>query len=176
MHYTSWTRRTETGADLLRDNGPDILAHFGVAEPDGEAQVGQEVWHLHQQEEEGASISRPGGQHYQLQGNVKTAQELCADLDGVQVRLLNEQRNDWIIETVDGEKFAQFSGGNNGVRRAIMEFDPGYDDYLDIDRSIALSWFVRLILEYRLDKTSKAIIGTVLIFAIVGIIAMLLLL
>ncbi|MCF4006199.1 hypothetical protein L1O03_03265 [Corynebacterium uropygiale] len=173
MHYTSWTRRTEHGADLLVEDGPDVLAHFSHDGVNGTALVQGETWTSVHDPEKGASLTRPSGETYELIGQLTKDHEFQASLRGTPLRLINEQRNDWIIEDASGTKIAQFSGGNNGVRRAILEFESDHEGDLETDQTIALSWFVRLLLEHRLDKSSWAILGTVLLFAIVGIIAIL---
>lgn len=173
MHYTSWTRRTDHGADLLVGEGPDVLAHFSEDDASGSALVGEETWTSTHDPEHGATLTRPSGETYELCGKLTKEREFRVSLRGTELRLLNEQRNDWIVEDANGTKIAQFSGGNNGVRRAILEFESDHEGDLSTDQTIALSWFVRLLLEHRLDSSSWAILGTVLIFAIVGIIAIL---
>ena len=63
------------------------------------------------------------------------------------------------------------------MRKAILEFEgENSDDSDDLNHSeiAALSWFTRVILEARTQKTAIPIIATLLLMTIVAIIAVLL--
>ena len=80
------------------------------------------------------------------------------------------------MEDVEGYKVAQFSSKNSGVRKAILEFEGEHSsDSGDLDdREVAgLSWFTRIILEARTQRTAIPIIATLLLMTIVAIVTVL---
>ena len=83
--------------------------------------------------------------------------------------LVNEASNNWIVDDENGTKVAQFSGGNNGVRKAILEFEGATD--LPRDAVVGLSWLARLALEQRLSRTSTVVIATLALMTVAAILA-----
>ena len=65
---------------------------------------------------------------------------------------VNEDKNNWIIDDSEENKVAQFTGMNNGVRRAIVEFEP--DVEVTQEQEIFLSWVARKTLESRMLGSS----------------------
>lgn len=173
MHYTSWgNRETEDGdtrIPLLIEGGPEELGVFTEASPDGTAAVGGQVWQLHFDQTEGARATLPDGVVYHAPGNFSRDKEIAVSLGEKTFYLVNESRTDWIIDDADRNKVGQFSGGGNGVRKSILEFEPGVE--LSVDERAGLSWLVRLILESKLGSSSSALLWTLVLFTVVGVIA-----
>lgn len=149
--FTSWGIRGRS-ATLYVEDGPEELGVFGS----GTATVDGEPWLLQVDSKTGARATAGGVRTHELIGRIGRDKRLTARVGGRELGLINERRDDWIIEDARGEKVAQFSGGNNGVRRAILELEPAGSSFHEFSRDevAALSWFVRLLLEARLNSTS----------------------
>ena len=80
------------------------------------------------------------------------AKEIAIDFGDKQVQAINEAGADWVYVDAADKKLGQFSGGNNGVRRSITEFEP--DVALTHDEQVFLSWVTRTMLESRLAVTT----------------------
>ncbi|MCZ9308215.1 hypothetical protein ACUY3K_09875 [Corynebacterium uberis] len=167
--YTSWGKRGSTTA-LYVESGPEVLGEFGVER----ATVDDHVWALSVTTED-AVISCDGQPLYVAAGNVARDKRISVSLGDREVTLLNEHRTDWVVEDSTGAVVAQFSGGNNGVRRAIVELTPD-GAQLGLGRAdvAALSWFARIILERRLGMSSMVLTIMLVAASLVAILAFLL--
>ncbi|MGD7002856.1 hypothetical protein [Corynebacterium halotolerans] len=173
MHYTSWGPREKTGGEtripLLIEGGPEELGVFSEAAPEGTAAIAGQIWQLHVDPAEGVRATLPDGTSYQASGNFGRDKKIEVSLGGRTFVFVNEARTDWIVDDAEGRKVGQFSGGNNGVRRSILEFEPGVE--LSDAEVAGLSWMVRLVLESRLGTSSRTLLWTLLLFTVAGIIA-----
>lgn len=172
MHYTSWDRSDSKNPVLLVEDGPESLGVF----QERSAEVEGDHWRL-ALDDLGASITLEDGRVYRLAGNVKRDKRLEASLDGRTFAFINEAGGDWIVEDSSGTKVAQFSSKNSGVRKAILEFEgENSSDSGDLDdwEVAGLSWFTRVILEARTQRTAIPIIATLVLLSIVAIITVLL--
>lgn len=169
MRYTSWDRNDRNTPVLLEEDGPNRLGVFS----DDLAQLDGANWHL--QVEQSRGIEAVDAETSQLklsvEGNLARASRLFARVGEREFTLINESGKNWIIDDENGNKVAQFSGANRGVRRAILEFDG--EQSLSRDEVIALSFSARMILESRLSSSAVGIIATLLLCAIVAILAFL---
>ncbi|KHO28801.1 hypothetical protein [Corynebacterium minutissimum] len=171
MHYTSWDRSDSKNPVLLVEEGPASLGVFQERSADVEG----DHWRL-ALDDLGASITLEDGRVYRLAGNVKRDKRLEASLDGRTFAFINEAGGDWIVEDSSGVKVAQFSSKNSGVRKAILEFEgENSSDSGDLDDGevAGLSWFTRIILEARTQRTAIPIIATLVLLSIVAIITVL---
>lgn len=171
MHYTSWDRSDSKNPVLLVEEGPESLGMFQERSADVEG----DHWRL-ALDDLGASITLEDDRVYRLAGNVKRDKRLEASLDGRTFAFINEAGGDWIVEDSSGTKMAQFSSKNSGVRKAILEFEgENSADSGDLDdwEVAGLSWFTRVILEARTQRTAIPIIATLVLLSIVAIITVL---
>lgn len=153
---------------LYVDDGPEELGAFGVQR----ATIDGAPWVLDVDAHSGATATTTDGRVFGLNGKL-TGKSFTAELDGLPVRLINEKRNDWIVETTAGEdKIAQFSGGNHGARKSILELEEGTQ--LNRERVAALSWYTRLILEAKLQRTSTTLTVVLVAASILAVLAFLL--
>lgn len=173
MHYTSWGKREkvngETRIPLLIEGGPEELGVFTEASPDGTAAVDGQVWQLHFDQAEGARATLPDGVVYAAPANFNRDKEITVSLGEKTFYLVNESSSNWIIDDAERNKVGQFSGGNNGVRTSVLEFEP--DVTLTNNERAALSWLVRLVLESKLGVSSKSLLWTLGFFTVVGLLA-----
>lgn len=194
MRYTSWDRNDRNTPVLLEEDGPNRLGVFS----DELAQLDGANWQL--QVERSRGIEAVDAESSQLklsvEGNLARASRLLARVGEREFTLINESGKNWIIDDENGNKVAQFSGANRGVRRAILEFDgptaagaaasgpagagvgaSGEEtrgaEALSRDEIIALSFSARMILESRLSSSAVGIIATLLLCTIVAILAFL---
>ena len=192
MRYTSWERNDRNTPVLLEEDGPNRLGVFS----DELAQLDGANWQL--QVELSRGIEAVDAESSQLklsvEGNLARASRLLARVGEREFTLINESGKNWIIDDENGNKVAQFSGANRGVRRAILEFDgptaagaaasgpagagvgaSGEEtrgaEALSRDEIIALSFSARMILESRLSSSAVGIIATLLLCTIVAILA-----
>jgi len=194
MRYTSWDRNDRNTPVLLEEDGPNRLGVFS----DELAQLDGANWQL--QVEQSRGIEAVDAESSQLklsvEGNLARASRLLARVGEREFTLINESGKNWIIDDENGNKIAQFSGANRGVRRAILEFDgptaagaaasgpagagvgaSGAEtrgaEALSRDEIIARSFSARMILESRLSSSAVGIIATLLLCTIVAILAFL---
>lgn len=173
MRYTSWDRNDRNAPVLLEEDGPNRLGVFSdeLAQLDGVNDGAN--WQL--QVEQSRGIEAVDAESSQLklsvEGNLARASRLLAHVGEREFTLINESGKNWIIDDENGNKVAQFSGANRGVRRAILEFDG--EQSLSRDEVIALSFSARMILESRLSSSAVGIIATLLLCTIVAILAFL---
>ncbi|MDR7329961.1 hypothetical protein [Corynebacterium guangdongense] len=166
MRYTSWDRGDRDKPRLLAEEGPLELGVFDTQA--GTASVGAETWSLAVDKDMGASATLDDGRVYRLAGRLAKDEELNASLDGRSFTLINENSSHWIIEDANGDKVAQFSGQNSGVRAAILEFEG--ETELAPNEIVALSWFARTVLESRMEKGNNVLIIFMLLLALVAVI------
>lgn len=173
MHYTSWGKREKENGDiripLLIEGGPEELGVFTEATPDGTAAVGGQVWQLHFDQAEGARATLPNGVAYHAPGKFGRDKEITVSLGEKTFYFVNESGSDWIIDDAQRNKVGQFSGGGNGVRKSILEFEPEVE--LSNDEWAGLSWLVRLVLESKLGSSSRSLLWTLVLFTVVGVVA-----
>ena len=159
MHYTSWDRSDADRPVLLAEGGPEVLARFDKTSAD----VDGEKWTLAFDAESGATATLHDVPVLTAEANFKK------DIGNRSFVLVNEASNNWIVDDENGTKVAQFSGGNNGVRKAILEFEGATD--LPRDAVVGLSWLARLALEQRLSRTSTVVIATLALMTVAAILA-----
>ncbi|QGU05185.1 hypothetical protein [Corynebacterium comes] len=165
MHYTSWDRTDTDAPALLAEAGPTVIARFTT----DTAAVDGKVWGLSFDKEKGAKATLPDGRVLDAPGNFGRDKTFRVSLGEGFFTLLNESSTNWVIEDETGEKIAQFSGGGNGVRKAILEFEGETD--LPIEAVAGLSWLARLVLESRLGRSSLVLIGTLAAMSVVAVLA-----
>ena len=122
----------------------------------------------------GASATTSDDRVFRISGDLSKDKKLDVSLDGRTFTIVNENSNDWIIDDVNENFVAQFSGRNNGVRKVNLEFMHEDKIELSTEEIAALSWFARLILENRLQKSSVAMIATLVLASAVAVVAFLL--
>lgn len=163
--YTSWGKRTrnegQMTTDLLRGEEQKRIATFGEATSKAftsTATVGDREWQLSFDMDGTASATLPDGRVFTADPGEKgfsKAKNILIDMDGTQMKAIHEGKNNWIIDDAASQKVAQFTGVNNGMRRAILEFDKGVR--LPVDQEVFLSWITRKTLESRMLGTSWAL-------------------
>lgn len=194
MRYTSWDRNDRNTPVLLEEDGPNRLGVFS----DELARLDGANWQLQVEQSRGieAVDAKSSQLKLSVEGNLARASRLLARVGEREFTLINESGKNWIIDDENGNKVAQFSGANRGVRRAILEFDgptaagaaasgpagagvgaSGEEtrgaEALSRDEIIALSFSARMILESRLSSSAVGIIATLLLCTIVAILAFL---
>lgn len=153
MHYTSWDRTDRNNPKLLAEAGPEVIGTFH----ESTAEVAGHTWTLHVEEKEGATATLEDGRVFRIDGDLRRGKQLTATIDGETFTFVNEQGANWIIDDANSNKVGQFTGSNNGVRTAVLEFEEP-DTPLPVETAAALSWFVRTVLENRLNNTALAVI------------------
>lgn len=170
MKYTSWDRSDRDNPKLLVEEGPEALGTFSS----GSADIDGDFWRLSVDKKLGASATTSDGRVFRISGDLSKDKKLDVSLDGRTFTIVNENSNDWIIDDVNENFVAQFSGRNNGVRKVNLEFMHEGKIELSTEEIAALSWFARLILENRLQKSSVAMIATLVLASAVAVGAFLL--
>ena len=169
MKYTSWDRSDRDNPILKVEDGPEEIGKFSSTSAD----IDGDFWRLSVDMKLGASATTPDDRVFRISGDLNKDKKLDVSLDGRTFTIINEQSNDWIIDDVNGEFVAQFSGKGNGVRTANLEFMHEGKVELTVEEIAALSWFARLILENRLKKSSIAMIVTLILASAVAVVAFL---
>ncbi|NWO16380.1 MAG: hypothetical protein HLX46_05990 [Corynebacterium sp.] len=170
MKYTSWDRSDRDNPRLLVEEGPEALGTFSS----GSADIDGDFWRLSVDKNLGASATTSDDRVFRISGDLSKDKKLDVSLDGRTFTIINENSNDWIIDDVNENFVAQFSGRNNGVRKVNLEFMHEGKIELSTEEIAALSWFARLILENRLQKSSVAMIATLVLASAVAVVAFLL--
>lgn len=164
--YTSWGKRFKNDGklfiDLLRSatDGAEekVLATFGEVPSksfETTATVDEQQWELSFSIDGTATAKLPDGRVFSATAGEKTfikSKRIEIDMDGTTMAAVNEDKNNWIIDDSEENKVAQFTGMNNGVRRAIVEFEP--DVEVTQEQEIFLSWVARKTLESRMLGSS----------------------
>ena len=170
MKYTTWDRSDRDNPKLLVEEGPEALGTFSS----GSADIDSDFWRLSVDKKLGASATTSDDRVFRISGDLSKDKKLDVSLDGRTFTIVNENSNDWIIDDVNENFVAQFSGRNNGVRKVNLEFMHEGKIELSTEEIAALSWFARLILENRLQKSSVAMIATLVLASAVAVVAFLL--
>lgn len=160
--YTSWGKRTKTegqiSTDLLRGEGQSKVGTFGDSTDTAftsQATVGEQNWELSFDNDGTASATLPDGRVFTADPGEKgfsKSKSIEIDMAGVQMVAINENKNNWIIDDANSDKVGQFTGVNNGLRRAILEFEEGV--HLPLEQEAFLSWTTRKTLESRMLGSS----------------------
>ncbi|MDK4239845.1 hypothetical protein QPX08_10120 [Corynebacterium propinquum] len=172
MRYTSWDRNDRNTPVLLEEDGPQRLGVFS----DDAAELDGARWQLQVEQSRGIDVvdAETTESKLAIDGNLARASRLLARVGDREFTLVNESGKNWIIDDEDGNKIAQFTGANRGVRRAVLEFDAETEAKpLERDEIIALSFAARMILESRLSSSAVGIIATLLLCTVVAILAFL---
>ena len=172
MRYTSWDRNDRNTPVLLEEDGPQRLGVFS----DDAAKLDGARWQLQVEQSRGIDVvdAETTESKLAIDGNLARASRLLARVGDREFTLVNESGKNWIIDDEDGNKIAQFTGANRGVRRAVLEFDAETEAKpLERDEIIALSFAARMILESRLSSSAVGIIATLLLCTVVAILAFL---
>lgn len=172
MRYTSWDRNDRNTPVLLEEDGPQRLGVFS----DDAAELDGARWQLQVEQSCGVDVvdAETTESKLAIDGNLARASRLLARVGDREFTLVNESGKNWIIDDEDGNKIAQFTGANRGVRRAVLEFDAETEAKpLERDEIIALSFAARMILESRLSSSAVGIIATLLLCTVVAILAFL---
>lgn len=172
MRYTSWDRNDRNTPVLLEEDGPQRLGVFS----DDAAEFDGARWQLQVEQSRGIDVvdAETTESKLAIDGNLARTSRLLARVGDREFTLVNESGKNWIIDDEDGNKIAQFTGANRGVRRAVLEFDAETEAKpLERDEIIALSFAARMILESRLSSSAVGIIATLLLCTVVAILAFL---
>ncbi len=152
MLYTLWGDRSKVGDTpvvSLFDDAKHTIATFPIS-TNGEATAtgpGDTQWKI-TGDKTHLAASLPTGQQFNAQTVSKPfgrAATIDIDLDGMKVQAINETGSNWVYVNEQDEELGQFSGGNNGVRKAITEFVPTAE--LTTEQKVFLSWVTRTTLE-----------------------------
>lgn len=160
--YTSWGKRFKKDGklfiNLLRGADEDVVATFGEVPSktfETTADVAGEQWKLDFDIDDSATAQLPDGRVFSATAGDKhftKTKRIEIDMAGTNLVAINEEKNNWIVDDAEGNKIAQFTGLNNGVRRSILEFEEGVR--LSADQEIFLSWVARKTLESRMLGSS----------------------
>lgn len=167
MHWVSWDRTDRDNPKLLAEAGPEVLAEFS---PDS-ALVDGVRWDTAATPVSGA-VARVDGREIVRSGAWKGSREVPVVVDGREYVMVNEDSSDWIIDNAAGNKVAQFSGKDHGVRKANLEFEGETD--LPLTDIVALAWVSRMALEHKTMGMSKALIATLVLLSVVVVLVFLL--
>lgn len=171
MKYTSWDNRRKTNGDmhvdLLNDSG-DVIATTPVdfQEEDTTIDVHGSTWSVRRTDTTVEAKTDTGKRFVCDAGEKKFGRsKLLTITADSQIRAINESKSDWVYVTADEaeDKLGQFSGGNNGVRRSITEFEPG--NTLTEDDKIFLSFVTRQQLEAKMSSGMWVLTLSLLILA-----------
>lgn len=163
MHYVSWDRTDRDAPKLLVEDGPEVLGVFTGSH----ANVGGEVWELTVAPEAGASAVRDGVEIVRAADPLKRGETIRAEVEGRGYTLVSETSSNWIIDNAAGEKVAQFTRANSGVRKAILEFEGETD--LPATDIVALAWLSREVMESRQNVSANALIATLVLLSVVAV-------
>ena len=131
------------------------------------ATVYGELWSI-TRDDAAVTATLPDGRTFSLssdKGRIAGAKRLNVDLAGRPVALVNEAKQDWVIEdaTADETKLGQFSGGNRGVRSSLTQWEDGAD--VDDQQRAFLAYCVRVALESRLWFNTWILTASLLVLA-----------
>lgn len=160
--YTSWSKRArvegQIATDLLRGEDNTKVGTFGESTDKAfttTATVESQEWNLSFDINGTASATLPDGRVFTADPGEKgfsKTKNVEIDMDGTRMVAINENKSNWIIDDVNSDKVAQFTGMNNGMRRAILEFEEGVT--LPVEQEAFLSWTTRKTLESRMLGSS----------------------
>ncbi|PRQ10903.1 hypothetical protein C1Y63_09190 [Corynebacterium sp. 13CS0277] len=131
------------------------------------ATVAGEPWEV-TRDETAVTATLPSGRIFTLtgeKGRISGSKRLTADLAGRQVDLVNESKQDWVLEDVANAeaKLGQFSGGNRGVRTSLVEWED--DAAVDDAERFFLAYAARVALESRLWLNTWILTASLLVLA-----------
>lgn len=165
MHYTSWDRTNREAPRLIADDDREaVIGEFS----DESAVVDGQHWALSVDPRIGASATTDDDRVFRIIGDLTRSKKLDVSLEGRTFSFINESGRNWIIDNAEGEKVAQFSGVNSGVRKAIVEYAETAKS-MEREELAALAWFSRLILEQRLKTAALPLIITLVLATVVAI-------
>lgn len=166
MSHTRWSPRAKDHSGTVHDESGAMVASF---RGDTTAIVGDAQWEL-KKTDTGLQACLPDGRVLRAHttGPLKRAKRVEVDLDGTTVIAVNEARQDWVYVDATDNKVGQFSGGNNGVRAAITEFEVP----LPVEHTVFLSWVTRTLLEARLGSSTTAMLAVLIIMLIVAVVTL----
>src|SRR5690625_724069 len=170
MKYTSWDRSDRDNPKLLVEEGPEALGTFSS----GSADIDGDFWRLSEDKEQGASATTSDDRVFRISGDLSKDKKLDVAFDGRTFTIVNDNSNDGITDDGNETCVAKFSGGNNGVCKGNLEFMHEVKSEVSTEAIGALAWFARLILENRLQKSSDAMIATLVLASAVAVVAFLL--
>lgn len=159
MHYTSWGPRTGEVARLYEENGPRVLAEF----TEKDVRVGERIWTL----SDPTTITLDDARVFRMEGDPRKDARLEVHLGDKGYTFIRETRVEWVIDDLNGEKVAQFSGASGQLRKAITEFEG--ETTVPEDEIIGLSYFARRAMEERLVQTNWPLLGSLILLTILGI-------
>ncbi|AKE40958.1 hypothetical protein UL82_03755 [Corynebacterium kutscheri] len=155
MQYTRWDKRHEGLVELFDDAATHIATFPIDAKGTHQVSVGDTSWSL-ETTPNAVHALLPDGKKYSatVAKNFSRAKVIDISLDGLAVKVINEARKDWVYTLANEEetKLGQFSGGNNGVRHSVTEFEP--DGPLSDEQKVFLSQISRNTLESNLNSFS----------------------
>ena len=118
-------------------------------------------------DEGGATATRDGVEIVRAHDPLRRGDQVRVDVEGRGYTLVKESSSNWIIDDARGEKVAQFTRANSGVRKAILEFEGETDlPHTDI---VALAWLSREVLELRQVISANALIATLILISAVSV-------
>lgn len=197
MKYTSWGNREKIDGTnfvhLFEEEHTDIATFPSDVDGETTAQVAGSTWKLTATQQlltaevpASATASVPESSTSETSASEShTGQTFTASIDGKKfsrakeitidfgdkkVFAINESGGDWVYVDAADNKLGQFSGGNNGVRKSITEFEP--DVALSLDEQVFLSWVTRTALEAKLMVTSMIVIMSLLLMLPVVILSL----
>lgn len=162
MLYTLWNNREKSDGQRivhLFDDDRNQIAAFPINSPTTTTAitVGETKWQINGNKTQ-LEAQLPNDERFVANTDRKPfgrTKSITIDLAGKPVLAINEGRADWVYVDAEDNKLGQFSGGNNGVRKAITEFES--DAQLSHDQKIFLSWVTRTTLE------AKTMMGTLIL-------------
>lgn len=153
MEHYQWTSRQ--GEKVFLQQGTRQVA---VVTNDQSAQVGEATWSLDITAAT-ATATLPDGTTLSATGDKDTlgrSKTIKAQLKNSTASLINEAKQNWIIDSEESQKMGQFSGMAHGVRHPIIEWDAAAES-LDEDERVFLSWLARIALEKHMISTTAVI-------------------
>ncbi|AZA14052.1 hypothetical protein ACFPVT_07985 [Corynebacterium choanae] len=163
LHTLSWSKLENTNAghiQTLKDATGSTVAQVTT---DGAEQLltvqGQAApWKLTGSKDAGLTALLPGGQVFTATGRdrqIGRATVIDVDCTRNTYVLLNETKQDWVIDDAQGNTIAQFTGAGHGVRAPSIEFREGV--VLPDDEAVFLSWIAREALASKLLSSTASL-------------------
>lgn len=153
----SWDTRKPASAGgsviALADAAGTTLATATASQgsEDDAITIGEQSWNLTCSEQELSATSGADKMTATIADGKKWSRtkRVAVSCCGRTYTIINEQSNDWIIDDALGEKLAQFTGRNRGVRHAALDFEPAHEPCPTSDEAF-LALVSRRLLEARL--------------------------
>lgn len=163
MHYVSWDRTERDTPKLLAEAGPEVLGVF----QENRASVNGEIWELTATPEVGAVATRGGEEIVRAYDPLRRGERVRVGIEGREYTMVGETSRNWVIDDADGNKVAQFTRENSGVRKAILEFEG--ETSLPLTDIVGLAWVSRELLEARQVGAANAVIATLTVLSAVAL-------